>query len=251
MDEMYSAMPGSPITYLTSDISAGQTTIAIGDDSTIPDAPNLATIGYGEHIETIRYGAKSNGVLQEVTRGIEGTPRAWPSGTEVARFFTAYELNRIVGNITLLDNSVGDIEELETDEKGNLVESINELDGAVKTHLPVVLFSGNVSTANTIINLSESLASFRRLDVVINASGWETKPIYPESFTHFDIKTLNLDNSGTALPLIVYECRIERQSNTTLKILFNHRWSWNGNSTSKAAITTNGEVEIWKIYGIR
>ena len=90
MNEMYSAMPGSPITYLAGDISAGQTTIAVADDTALPDAPNICTIGYGEHIETIRYGAKSNGVLQDVTRGIEGIPRAWPSGTEVARFFTPH-----------------------------------------------------------------------------------------------------------------------------------------------------------------
>lgn len=100
MDEMYNAIAGSPITYLTGDISAGQTTIAVADDSALPDAPNICTIGYGENIETIRYGAKSNGVLQEVTRGIEGTPRAWQSGTEVARFFTAYDHNAIVETIT-------------------------------------------------------------------------------------------------------------------------------------------------------
>ncbi len=95
---MYSAMPGSPITYLAGDISAGQTTIAVADDTALPDAPNICTIGYGENIETIRYGAKSNGVLQNVTRGIEGTPRAWPAGTEVARFFTAYDHNSIIEN---------------------------------------------------------------------------------------------------------------------------------------------------------
>ncbi len=97
---MYNGMPGSPITYLTSAISANQTTIAIGDDTALPEAPNLCTIGYGEHIETIRYGEKSNGVLQDVTRGIEGDPRAWPIGTEVARFFTAYDHNAIIETIT-------------------------------------------------------------------------------------------------------------------------------------------------------
>jgi hypothetical protein len=96
MGELYPGIAGSPITYLAGDISAGQTTIAVGDDTALPDAPNLCTIGFGENIETIRYGAKSNGVLSDVTRGIEGTPRAWPSGTEVARFFTAYDHNAII-----------------------------------------------------------------------------------------------------------------------------------------------------------
>ena len=99
MSELYKAIAGSPITYLSSDISAAQTTISIADDSALPDAPNICTIGYGENIETIRYGAKSNGVLQNVTRGIEGTPRAWSAGTEVARFFTAYDHNAIVETI--------------------------------------------------------------------------------------------------------------------------------------------------------
>lgn len=80
MSELYKAIAGSPITYLAADISANQTTISIVDDSALPDAPNICTIGYGENIETVRYGAKSNGVLQNVTRGLEGTPRAWKDG---------------------------------------------------------------------------------------------------------------------------------------------------------------------------
>lgn len=98
MADLYKSIAGSPITYLTADISANQTTISIADDSALPDAPNICTIGYGEELETIKYGVKSNGVLQEVVRGIEGTPRAWPAGTEVARFFTAYDHNAIIEN---------------------------------------------------------------------------------------------------------------------------------------------------------
>ena len=98
MSELYRAIAGSPITYLTADISANQTTISIADDSALPDGPNICTIGYGENLETIKYETKSNGVLQNVTRGIEGTPRAWPAGTEVARFFTAYDQNAIIEN---------------------------------------------------------------------------------------------------------------------------------------------------------
>ena len=99
MAELYKGIEGSPITYLAADISANQTTISIDDDSALPDAPNICTIGYGENLETIKYESKSNGVLQGVTRGIEGTPRAWPSGTEVARFFTAYDHLAIIDGI--------------------------------------------------------------------------------------------------------------------------------------------------------
>lgn len=98
MADLYKSIAGSPITYLAADISANQTTISIADDSALPDGPNICTIGYGEHLETIKYETKSNGVLQNVTRGIEGIPRAWPAGTEVARFFTAYDHNAIIEN---------------------------------------------------------------------------------------------------------------------------------------------------------
>lgn len=109
MVELYKGQPGSPITYLASDISATQTTISVSDDSALPDAPNICTIGYGENIETIKYGVKSNGVLQEVVRGIEGTPQPWAKGTEVARFFTAYDHNSIVQNMLIANDfeSVG------------------------------------------------------------------------------------------------------------------------------------------------
>ena len=106
MADLYKGIAGSPITYLTSDISANQTTISIADDSALPDAPNICTIGYGEQLETIKYETKSNGVLQNVTRGIEGTPRAWPAGTEVARFFTAYDHNEIIDGIVGVDSDL-------------------------------------------------------------------------------------------------------------------------------------------------
>jgi hypothetical protein len=99
MAELFNGIAGSPITYLATDISAGQTTISVTDDSKLPAAPNLCTIGYGENLETIRYGAKSNGVLQNVTRAVEGLAQAWPKGTEVARYFTAYDQNALVEQI--------------------------------------------------------------------------------------------------------------------------------------------------------
>ena len=110
MFELYKAIAGSPITYLAADISANQTTISIADDSALPDAPNICTIGYGENLETIKYGTKSNGVLQNVTRGIEGTPRAWPAGTEVARFFTAYDHNAIINTLVAHQTDLNNIE---------------------------------------------------------------------------------------------------------------------------------------------
>lgn len=119
MVELYKGKPGSPITYLASDISATQTTISVSDDSALLDAPNICTIGYGENIETIKYGVKSNGVLQEVVRGIEGIPQAWSAGTEIARFFTAYDHNRIVDEIT---NTKDDL-------SSHLAENVSDIGG--------------------------------------------------------------------------------------------------------------------------
>ena len=111
--ELYKGQAGSPITYLASDISA------VADDSALPNAPNIATIGFGENIETVKYGQKSNGVLQEVVRGVEGIPRAWQAGTEVARFFTAYDHNSIIDefNSHLAENvsQVGGVHGLEVE----------------------------------------------------------------------------------------------------------------------------------------
>lgn len=99
MAELYKAMPNSPVTTLTSQISATQDIIPVTDLSKLPDAPNLATIGFGEKSETIRYTSKSNGALRGVTRGFEGTAQKWPAGTEVARFFTAYDYNEVIENM--------------------------------------------------------------------------------------------------------------------------------------------------------
>lgn len=137
MAELYKGIAGSPITQLVGDITDTQVTIAIADDSALPDAPNICTIGYGEHIETIKYEAKSNGVLQNVTRGIEGTPRAWPSGTEVARFFTAHDHNAIIAELEdaraeLEDARLSDVKEKTFD---TLKERLEESEGEHQTHL--------------------------------------------------------------------------------------------------------------------
>lgn len=96
MAELFKGQAGSPITHLISAITASQTTITIADANALPDAPNICTLGFGDNLETIRYGVKTGGSLGEITRGIEGTPRAWPVGSEVARFFTAYDHQSIV-----------------------------------------------------------------------------------------------------------------------------------------------------------
>ncbi|HZJ98518.1 MAG TPA: hypothetical protein VFC79_00840 [Tissierellaceae bacterium] len=131
MTELYKGQAGSPITYLASDISAGQTTISIADDSALPPAPNICTIGYGEQLETIKYENKSNGVLQDVTRGIEGTPRAWVAGTEVARYFTAYDHLTIIDKIE--ENANNHMSHLA--DYTNLNNKFNNLNNNIKNNI--------------------------------------------------------------------------------------------------------------------
>jgi len=82
---MYKGIPFSPQVALAGGIGAGDTTVPVTDISAFPDAPNLATIGTDEDGETILYTAKTTDSLSGCTRGVEGTAKAWPSGTTIAR----------------------------------------------------------------------------------------------------------------------------------------------------------------------
>jgi hypothetical protein len=93
---LYKGMAGSPITNLVTDVTSTQTSVTVANGGALPDAPNICTIcGDGAQIETILYTSKSGDILSGITRGIEGTAKAWPAGTEVARYFTAYDQNAI------------------------------------------------------------------------------------------------------------------------------------------------------------
>ena len=110
MQTMYPAIPNSPQTSLTQDITAMQTTIEVADGSKLPDAPNLATIGDldDENAETILYTQKNGNVLSGITRGFQGQAKAWPAGTLIARYFTAYDYHAVKQNIEehVLNNDI-------------------------------------------------------------------------------------------------------------------------------------------------
>ena len=92
-------IPFSPQVALADGIGAGDTTIPVTDISAFPDAPNLATIGTDEDGETILYTAKTTNSLSGCTRGVEGTAKAWPSGTTIARNFTNKDFDALQKNI--------------------------------------------------------------------------------------------------------------------------------------------------------
>lgn len=99
MQTMYPAQPNSPAAELATAIDATQTTIEVTDGSKLPDAPNIAVIGTEEDAETIKYETKNGNTLENVTRGLQGTAKAWGAGEVIARNFTAYDYDALRTNI--------------------------------------------------------------------------------------------------------------------------------------------------------
>lgn len=111
MTEMYKGIPFSPQTALADSIGASDTVIPVADISAFPDAPNYATIGTDADGETIRYSAKTTTALSGCTRGVEGTAKAWPSGSTIARNFTNKDFDALQANIKEADSLAGECKE--------------------------------------------------------------------------------------------------------------------------------------------
>ena len=95
MATIYPAQANSPQTLLSAQLSADAVTVPVQRAAVLPEAPNLAVIGTGEDCETILYTGKSGNNLTGVTRGFEGTAKAWPAQTVIARNFTAWDFNNM------------------------------------------------------------------------------------------------------------------------------------------------------------
>ncbi|MPY20046.1 hypothetical protein [Paenibacillus glucanolyticus] len=102
MKTMYPAQVNSPGTELAAAIDAVQDTIQVADGSVLPEGPNLLTIGTDEAAETILYTGKNGDELTGVTRRFQGIAQSWAAGTKVARYFTAYDHDAAVNNISEL-----------------------------------------------------------------------------------------------------------------------------------------------------
>lgn len=103
---MYPAAVNSRQTELSAAITSAQTTITVLDISVIPAAPNLLSIGTDETAETILYTGVSGNNLTGVTRGFQGTAKAWTAGTKLARYYTAYDHDTVRENLADLDTRV-------------------------------------------------------------------------------------------------------------------------------------------------
>lgn len=104
MEPMYRGTPFSPRTTLADSIGAADTIIPVADVSVFPDPPNYATIGIDEDGETISYAAKTDRALSGCTRGVEGAPKSWASGSVIARNFTAKDLESLQKNLRKIVN---------------------------------------------------------------------------------------------------------------------------------------------------
>ena len=97
---MYPPQVNSPQTSLVAGINAVQTSITVFDGNLLPAAPNILVLGDGNDAETILYTSKVGNELSGITRGFQGTARAFAPGTNVARYFTAYDQEAIQENIS-------------------------------------------------------------------------------------------------------------------------------------------------------
>lgn len=96
MGTLYSAKINSPYTTILTDITSASTTIRLGDITILPEAPNILTIGYDtEDPEVVLFNTAPSGSNLVVTRGFQGTAKAWLTGTKVARTFTAYDYDQL------------------------------------------------------------------------------------------------------------------------------------------------------------
>jgi hypothetical protein len=102
---MYPGLANSPQTELASAIDNVQATITLVDATKVPAAPNLVTIGSDETAETVTFTGVSGNNLTGVTRGVEGTAKAWSVGSKVARNFTAKDYDTARQNIDDLNVS--------------------------------------------------------------------------------------------------------------------------------------------------
>lgn len=110
LSTMYAAMPGSPVTSLTSGIAANSTSMTLDDASVLPAAPNICVLGSDSSAEIVSYTSISGNVVSGLVRGLGGTTAsAWASNTAVARNITSYDHDTFLGNISDLDTRKADL----------------------------------------------------------------------------------------------------------------------------------------------
>jgi FOG: PKD repeat len=170
MHRIYPAMVNSPLTSTTAPIDEDDNVIPVLDLAKLPEGPNEATLGEDwQTAEPIRYEDKSAetgpGNLTGVTRGFQGTARAWPTSTAIARRITAYDAmstRENLNDITVLEDQT----EGETLADYDLVRLASDgswylTDGTNSTKVPglvgIRIGSGRIQIAGKVTNPSWTL----------------------------------------------------------------------------------------------
>lgn len=95
---MYPAAVNSQSTVTMGALDISTTQVTVLDASVLPDAPNLLVLGTDQTAETVLMTAKEGNVLT-IERAFQGTAKSWPTGTEIARNMTAYDMDTLKENM--------------------------------------------------------------------------------------------------------------------------------------------------------
>lgn len=162
MKTMYPAQVNSPGTELEVAIDAEQDVVLVVDGSVLPDGPNLLTIGTDEAAETILYTGKNGNELTGITRGFQGTAHSWAPGTKVARYFTAYDHDVTINNISELSTGLKELSDAARDR----LDILQRKDVVLNTGLQILsaqrcaAFSLSGIKGRTLVNLLGRRGSF-------------------------------------------------------------------------------------------
>ncbi|MEK3787552.1 pyocin knob domain-containing protein [Paenibacillus sp. FSL K6-1230] len=147
---MYAAVVNSPKTELTELITDTQTEIAVENAAVLLQGEGIAVIGNGDVAETITYTSIEDDILMGCVRGFQGTPRAWPSGTRVARNYTAYDH----------DSGMQNILELATDIANLATEVANKTQDASLTQKGITQLYNGVDSASQALAATANSVKF-------------------------------------------------------------------------------------------
>ena len=169
---MYPAMPGSPKTTLTADITADATSLTVADGNVLPAAPNILVVGDDENAEVIGYNAKSGNTVSGLVRALGGTiASAWATGAEVARNITSFDHDRFKENIEDLESN-----KVNSADLGNLA-TLDSID--LDTQVSGVLKMSNGGTGG-----QSSILYLRPGDSFTIGAGFTGFPGIPSSTTN-------------------------------------------------------------------
>lgn len=133
---MYPPQANSPATYLTEAVAADATSIKVNSASVLPALPTLLVLGSEEKAAECVLATSKSGNTITVERAVEGTAKAWPAGTSVARLFTAEDLKAVQENLRIVEQgkmTPADIYRTESDGTIWLQKNYRASDGTVST----------------------------------------------------------------------------------------------------------------------